>query len=170
MGREAIEIFQQIELLIKRGMIIDDKYKAKEVLLDIGYYRLGFYWFPFELSYPRKDGRTHEFREGTNFDNIVKLYYFDFNLRDILTKYLNRIEIHLRTFITYHVSNKHKDSPTWFVDPSIVSMAYIQSFDKEVYTNKFKLNPTIKNHHKTHINDRYAPAWKTIEFMSYLSF
>ena len=64
------------------------------------------------------------------------------------------------------MSNKYKDSPTWFVDPAIVKQSYVQSFDKEVYTNKFKLNPVIKHHHKVHINDKYAPAWKTIEFMT----
>ena len=70
-------------------MIINNEDKAKEVLSDVGYYRLGFYWFPFERSYPCKVRRTHEFREGTNFDDIVRLYYFDFNLRGILTNYLN---------------------------------------------------------------------------------
>lgn len=166
MEKTAIDVVEQIELLRRRGMIINDEEKAKEVLLDVGYYRLGFYWFPFEVSYPCKDCRNHQFSEGTNFDNIVKLYYFDFNLRNILTKYLNRIEINLRTFLTYYVSNKYKDSPTWFVDPAIVTQSYVQSFDKEVYTNKFKLNPVIKHHHKVHINDKYAPAWKTIEFMT----
>lgn len=146
-------------------MIINDLTKAEEVLLDIGYYRLGFYWFPFEMSYPSKFGRKHLFKEETNFDHIVKLYYFDFNLRNILMKFISRIEINFRTFLTYSLSNEHKNSPTWFVDPAIVSTKYIQSFDKEVY-NKMKQYPVLGHHHKTHINDKYAPAWKTIEFMT----
>lgn len=108
MGKTAIDVSEQIELLRLRGMIINDEAKAKEVLLDIGYYRLGFYWFPFEKSYPNRKDRTHQFAKGANFDNIVKLYYFDFSLRNILTKYLNRIEINLRTFLTYYVSNMHR--------------------------------------------------------------
>lgn len=87
-GKIAIDVSEQIDLLESRGMVITDRDKAQEVLLDIGYYRLGFYWFPFEKTYPNKNRRTHQFREGTNFDYIVKLYYFDFNLRNILTKYL----------------------------------------------------------------------------------
>lgn len=166
MAKEAINIDEQISLLRQRGMIIDNEDKAKEVLSDVGYYRLGFYWFPFERSYPCKVRRTHEFREGTNFDDIVRLYYFDFKLRGILTRYLNRIEINLRTFLTYYVSNYYKTSPTWFVDPSIVTANYIQSFDQEVYTSRFKRTPVIKQHHQTHINDKYAPAWKTLEFMT----
>lgn len=166
MGKEAIDIEQQICLLKERGMLINNEDKAKEVLLDVGYYRLGFYWFPFEISYPCKTRRIHKFREGTNFDDIVKLYYFDFTLRSILTKNLNRIEIHLRTFITYHVSNSYKGSPTWFVDPAIVSQIYVDSFERKVYTSRFRQTPAIKQHHKTHGDDKYAPAWKTLEFMT----
>lgn len=166
MAKVAIDVDEQIRLLRQRGMTIDNAEKAKEVLLDIGYYRLGFYWFPFECSFPRKVCRTHEFRAETNFEDIVRLYYFDFNLRGILMKYLNRIEIHLRTSLIYYISNHYKTSPTWFVDPSIVLLKYIQDFDQRVYTDRFRRIPVIKHHHKAHINDKYAPAWKTLEFMT----
>lgn len=49
MGRKATSIDKQIELLRDRGMELDFEIpKIKEFLLDIGYYRLGFYWQPFE--------------------------------------------------------------------------------------------------------------------------
>ena len=53
MADKATIVEEQIALLESRGMKIEDKDKAKENLLDIGYYRLGFYWFPFEKTYPR---------------------------------------------------------------------------------------------------------------------
>lgn len=53
----ATNIEEQITKLVERGMVIEDIEKAKENLLDIGYFRLGFYWFPFEKSYPRKHKR-----------------------------------------------------------------------------------------------------------------
>lgn len=52
--KKATTIDEQIALLKSRGMVIDDVKKAKENLFDIGYFRLGFYWFPFEATYPRK--------------------------------------------------------------------------------------------------------------------
>ena len=121
MGNIAKNVDEQIDLLQSRGMIINDIEKAKEVLLDVGYYRLGFYWFPYEVDYPQKHHRTHEFTKGADFDNAVKLYYFDFNLRNILLKALSRIEIAFRTKVIYFVSNKYKNSPTWFVDTNVVS-------------------------------------------------
>ena len=167
-SKRATTLSEQIALLRQRGMTIDDECKAKEVLLDIGYYRLGFYWFPYEKVHPQKGLRTHEFREGARFDHVVKLYYLDFNLRNMLMKYLNRIEINFKTFLTYHVSTLYPDSPTWFADPAIISSEYIQEFDKIVYTEKFKKShPVIKRHHQIHKNDRYAPAWKTIEYMTF---
>jgi len=166
MGNRARTLDQQIALLQSRGMEISDIEKAKEVLLDVGYYRLGFYWFPFEKSCPANQRRTHEFKAGANFDDAVKLYYFDYALRNILQKYITRIEVNFRTYIVYTISNKYSTLPTWFVSSRVVGRDYISSFDTEVYTDKFKRNKFIAAHHKNHINDRYAPAWKTLEFMT----
>jgi len=43
MGKVATTVEEQIALLESRGMVFDcDIEKVKEILLDIGYYRLGF--------------------------------------------------------------------------------------------------------------------------------
>ncbi len=133
--------------------------------MDIGFYRLGFYAFPFEESFPALDNRTHDYKPNTSFTDVVDLYYFDYDLRKILTYYLNRIEVNLRTYITYTVSNHYKESPTWFVDSSIMKSRYTLDFEDKVYKT-IKENPVIKRHHYKYINDRFAPAWKTIEFMT----
>lgn len=166
MGRSAITLDEQIALLQSRNMLISDVKKAKEILFDIGYYRMGFYWFPFEASYPQKSHRTHMFLEGTNFESAVNLYYFDFNLRNILLKALSRIEIAFRTKVTYIVSNEYKSSPTWFIDTSVVSNAQAQSFEVKVYQHIADKTPLIALHHRHHLNDKFAPAWKTLEFMT----
>ena len=67
MAEVATTIDEQIKLLKDRGMNIEDEVKARENLMDIGYFRLGFYWFPFEKTYPRKNKRDHNFKEGTKF-------------------------------------------------------------------------------------------------------
>ena len=100
MADRATNIDEQIALLESRGMKIDDKEKAKENLLDIGYYRLGFYWFPFEKTYPRKSNRNHEFNDGIDLDYAIKLYYFDFDLRNIFLRYISRIEVNFRTTVS----------------------------------------------------------------------
>jgi len=165
MQKLAKTINEQIALLEERGLIIPDKDKAREVLMDIGYYRLGFFAFPFEQTYPSLKNRSHRLREGVYFEDLLALYYFDSDLRDIVTHFLNRIEVNLRTYMTYTASIKYKDNPVWFVDSRYVLNSYIETFPSKVYKT-IKESPTIKRHHKNYINDKYAPAWKTLEFMT----
>lgn len=163
MGQKATTLIEQIELLRKRGMVLDfDIKKIEELLLDIGYYRLGFYWFPFSNS------QTHDFIHDIKLSNILSLYYFDTDLKNLLTKYLTRFEINFRTKLIYEVSNTYPSSPTWFIDPAVVNKDFIDNFEKYYYTPSFKKNNlSIKKHHNKYINDKYAPAWKTIEFLTF---
>ena len=125
MGNKATTIDQQIQKLRDRGVVISDEDKAKENLLDIGYFRLCSYLFPFEKTYPKLKNRNHEFKAGTQFEDAVTLYYLDFDLRTILFKYITRIEVTFRTYVTYTLSNKYIQSPTWFVDPKYIDNSFI---------------------------------------------
>ena len=98
---------------------------------------------------------------------MVNLYYFDFDLRLLLMRYLNRIEIAFRTSLIYNLSNKYNTIPIWFVSPSVVSRSYARDFERKVYTADFKRNPIIQRHHQKNPNDRFAPSWKTLEFMTF---
>ena len=163
--KQATTFANQISILESRGVIVNNHDKAEEILSDIGYYRLGFYFFPFEKTYPFLDNRRkHEVIENTKFEDAVALYYYDFDLRNIINKYLSRIEVAIRTTMIYELSNKYSSNPIWFVDPSIVSQSFIQDFPKEVY-KKISKKDVIKRHKKKHPRDKYAPAWKTMEFM-----
>lgn len=167
MAKSATTIDRQLDLLKSRGLTVNDADKAREILLDIGYYRLGFYLFPFEKSYPELRNRSHEYIEGASFEDAVNLYYFDFDLRLLLMRYLNRIEIAFRTSLIYNLSNKYKSNPVWFVSPAVVNRPYAREFESKVYTSDFKRNPVIHRHHQNNPNDRFAPAWKTLEFMTF---
>lgn len=161
----ATTIDDQIALLKQRGMTIDDEEKAKEVLLDVGYYRLGFYWFPFEQSYPRLTRRSHGFVQGACFKEAVDLYYLDTEIRNLLAPYLYRIEVNLRTFLIYTVSNHYGQKPTWFADRQVVNGSWVQGLP-EVYA-QIRKNDSIVRHHRRYPNDMYAPAWKTLEYMMF---
>jgi len=65
------------------------------------------------------------------------------------------------------VSNKYKHSPTWFIDPKVISNDFIAEIGKHYNPKFIKNNKTIQQHHKNNINDKYAPAWKTLEFFTF---
>jgi len=105
MGNITTTIDQQIAKLEERGMILDlPAEKIKEILLDIGYYRLGFYWHPFEVD------DKHNLKEEIRFSTVLELYYMDVDLRHLLIKFINRIELSFRTKIIYYVSNINRAS------------------------------------------------------------
>lgn len=161
MGGIATTINQQIELLEKRGMIIPDHEKAKEQLLDIGYFRLGFYWYYFE-----KD-EEHNFAEGTNLDDIIELYYLDIDLKNILLKYIYRIEVHFRTQLVYHASNKYTKNPRWFRNKKYLNNGMAMSVEKFYDNLKKNKNKVILKHHVKYPDEKFAPAWKTMEFFTF---
>ena len=161
MGNIATNLDQQIEKLQSRGMCLDIEItKVKELLLDIGYYRLGFYWCPFS-------NKDHIFIPNTKFSDIIALYYLDVDLRNVLMRYINRIEINFRTKLIYYVSNKYKSSPNWFVDAEVVSQNFIDDIDKFYNKDFIRNNSPIKKHHSKYPDENYAPAWKTLEFFSF---
>ncbi len=166
MAKFATDIEEQITLLESRGMTINDKEKAKECLLDIGYFRLGFYWFPFEESYPRKVNRTHKFKEGTSFDYVIQLYYFDCDLRNIFLKYINRVEINFRTKLIYYASNRYKQDRFWYQDSKYVNKVFLED---DIMTKAMKdasKEDVIIHDMKTHKRN-VSPAWKAMEFFSF---
>ena len=163
--KQATTIEEQISLLKNRGLIIDNESIAHDYLMDIGFYRLGFYLFPFEKTFPNRKKRDHKLIEGVKFDDVISLYNFDTELRYILLPYINKIEINLRTYITYTASNKFKFNNVWFTDNSCVNTNYAGSFIK-TYGRLIYKNKVLINHHQKYKNDKYAPAWKTLEFMT----
>jgi len=169
MGEIATNTKVQINNLKKRNLILDyEEQKIKEYLLDIGYYRLGFYWHHFEID------DNHNFLPGTKLSDVIALYYLDVDLRNILLKYINRIEINFRTKVVYYVSNKFKNSPSWYADRDIVQDKFIQSTPRSVsmlnrvYNQDFiNNNKILKKHHAKNPHEIYAPAWKTLEFFTF---
>ena len=161
----ATTIDEQIELLRSRGMKFANEEKAKENLLDIGYYRLGFYWFPFEVTYPRTEKRNHIFKDNTLFENVIQLYYFDFDIRNIFLRYISRIEINFRTKLIYMVSNHYKDNPFWYVNEKCVKKDFLESDEYQRALEDLDREMVITRD-KTRYCRTYAPAWKAIEFMS----
>lgn len=160
MGNIATTVEAQIKRLKERGLIIDDEEKAKEILLDIGYYRLGFYFYYFQ------DSENHNFEEEIKLDDIIDLYYFDFDIKMLLLRYIYRIEVHFRTQLVYHVSNHYETNNAWYSDPRIVNNDILKEFNNIYYNLKTNNNTLIK-HHSKYPGDSFAPAWKVFEFFTF---
>ncbi|MDH0660490.1 MULTISPECIES: Abi family protein [Empedobacter] len=164
MGNIVNSINDQIQKFKDRKLNIScyEESKLKEILLDIGYYRLGFY------CYYYYDKNKNEFDQNIKISDIVNLYYLDIDLKYLLLKYINRIEINFRTKLIYYVSMKYKDNPYWYVDENIMSEEYVKDFKEKIYTEKFKTeNLALKKHHEKPTSGDYAPCWKVFEYLTF---
>jgi len=92
-------IDEQIDILLDRGLAIDDREKARRFLSDNNYYRISGYSLTL-----RKD---NTFYTGTSIDNIIDIYRFDAKLRTLIFALLEEIEITVRTHIGYHYGKDH---------------------------------------------------------------
>lgn len=164
MGDVVHSINDQIQKFKDRELDIScyDVAKLEEILLDIGYYRLGFYCHYYF------DKKANKFSSDIKISDIINLYYLDIDLKYLLLKYINRIEINFRTKLIYYVSMNYKDNSRWYVDDKIMNSKSVTAFKHKVYTEKFKKdNITLKNHHINHQDDDFAPCWKVFEYLTF---
>lgn len=97
-------IDNQIEILKSRNLIINDEQEAKEILMRENYYNLiNGYKNPFlKTSVP-----NDEYNGTCTIDEIYELYKFDREIREIVFKYILKIENALRSQISYTFSKYH---------------------------------------------------------------
>ena len=161
--KKAFTIEQQIAQLQERGLQFDDLKKANKYLAHISYYRLGEYWYVMQA-----DKEKHLFKPNSIFEDVVKLYNFDAELRLLLFEVIEKIEISVRTKLIYHVS--HEINPWWFQNMELFTdsralVKTLANLEDEISRSK---DPTIKNHLKKHKDDkRFPPAWKSLEQTSF---
>ncbi|KIR02872.1 hypothetical protein P261_01687 [Lachnospiraceae bacterium TWA4] len=88
-----------------KGLIIDDPIYAENVLSHISYYSLIGGYKP--LFY---DFVACRYNKGTNFEDLVSLYYFDEELRNLFFQYICHVEQHIRTLYAYYFSEVFSNS------------------------------------------------------------
>ena len=95
---------EQLNRLLVRGLIVENRELALSTFSTISYYRLSAYWYPFRQR--NADGKaTDNYISNTKFEEPLALYEFDRQLRLLVLDAIERIEVALRTKIThfYHI-------------------------------------------------------------------
>ncbi|WP_373492971.1 Abi family protein, partial [Aquiflexum sp.] len=138
--KKPTTIEEQIALLKSRGLEISSDSEATHFLAHISYYRLGEYWYSMQ-----SDKENHVFKPNSNFEDVIALYSFDRELRLLIFDTIEKIEISLRTKLTYHLS--HEYDPWWFQNfehftDSRALVKTLASIEEELSRSK---DPVLKN-------------------------
>ena len=108
--KPALNSDEIIDRLVARGLLVDDRARARRYLRHIGYYRFSPYLIPF-----RAERTVEALRRGTTFDQVLDLYVFDRSLRLLVMDAVERIEVAIRSALTDHMS-VHQGGPFWYLD------------------------------------------------------
>ena len=150
-----------VGILQERGLNVDNREQAADILKNVGYYRFSAYLYPF-LTQPKEN---HLFKQGSRFSSAWSLYRFDKKLRIFLFNEIEKIEVALRSTIANMVSEETSNI-FWMTDASMFAnedkyrrtMALV---DKELKSSK---EDFIKHFKEKYSND-YPPAWMLVEIL-----
>ena len=92
-------IDEQVENLKSIGLIVDDEEYAKKILNDISYFRLVK---AYSLNLKPKNGC---YDKQTTFKEIVDLYLFNANFRQIIFPEIEKVEINVRCRVANFLLN-----------------------------------------------------------------
>lgn len=152
-------INQQIDILLQRGCVINDREYAAQCLTRINYYRLAYYFAPF-LEHKGK------YKDGTTFEQIMRIYDFDRMLRRLIMTYLEEIEIAFRALISNYHAMKYGAlgylNPSGF-DPHHNHQAFMSKIERLIEVNE---KEDFVKHHKNKYGG-IMPVWAAMELFSF---
>lgn len=155
---------EQIELLVSRGMSIDNYGRARRFLTHLNYYRLAAYWLTFE-----QDHATHTFKPGTTFDMVAEHYIFDRELRLLVMDAIERLEVSIRSQWSYHLahtygSHAHLDKNIF--KPDCKQWNHADNV-KVLQSSVRESSETFIKHLRSTYDEALPPIWAVCEIMTF---
>jgi len=157
--KQPLTFEQQLDLLATRGLEFNDRDYALHNLERISYYRLSGYWYPVKNT-------DDSFREGASFDIALQLYEFDRHLRLLVMDAIERVEISLRSAITYTLSHSYGT----FAHTNSVNFRdrfkhdkWLSKVEKESRNSR---EDFVRHYHRTYQGFPTLPIWMVTEVIS----
>ena len=156
---------EQLAQLISRGLIVDNKTFSILKLSTISYYRLSAYWYPFRQ---RNSGGnvTDTFVSNTTFNECLNLYEFDRKLRLLVLDAIERIEVAVRTKITYflaHIYGSFGYCDAKNFHPGFGHREWLVDIEKEIGRSRDEF---VMHYKKEYQGFPKLPIWMLTEIMS----
>lgn len=158
---------EQIEILIDRGLIINDVDKAKGILVRENYFFLSGYREIFT-----KENKHDHFMEGTKFEELYAMLICDRKIRNIFFKNILIIENNMKSIISYQLSKRYG-----FKEKDYLNLKnFTQDRDKLAQVNdvlnKMKRQIRVNGNHHTATyhyiaNYGYIPLWILVKVLSF---
>ena len=152
---------EQVALLGKRGLEIDDSLAVEDTLARINYYRLSGYLHDFKLP------GTDRYCKNLCWEKIKSIYDFDKKFTRILLFALEDIEETLKTRLSYTVTSHYPTDPVVYLKPEIYKeydpyLRFLYHFFTAKENNMSI--PFIDHHNKNY--GGFLPMWVAVEILT----
>ncbi|MDD2963136.1 MAG: Abi family protein [Bacteroidales bacterium] len=160
-SKTALTYEDQLRQLKLRGLIVEDQQKALHLLEVISYYRLSGYWYPL-LS----DKLNHRFKQNATFEAAFSIYKFDRELRLLVLRELEKIEVAIRAKMIYILS--HRLTPFWYLDSSnFLSQHKHSSALEKMKAEYHRSDEEFVQSFRNKYSDPMPPSWMMFEVSSF---
>lgn len=152
-----------VQRLKSRGLVIDNEQRAEAYIINIGYYRLSAYMYPY-LSMPKTN---HIFKKEVSFDNILDLYRFDKKLRVLLFNEIEKIEIAFKEAVA-NITSQMTGDIFWMTNSKYFKSQIVYSKTYSLIEAEYnKSTEDFIKHFKCKYLDPFAPAWMLSEIIPF---
>jgi len=163
-NKSPTTIAQQIDLLQRKGLIVNSITDAASHLSNIGYFRFITYCRAYQKQ---RDNGTFEFKDNIHFDQIINLYDFDRQLRLLTLDAIERIEIAFRAKFNHEMALSQGN--LWYAKPELFrhEHKHLRFLKELTKTIERKDKPYIKNYYQHYNLPELPPCWMIGESLSF---
>lgn len=157
----AMDVDNQISNLKDLGLIIDDAGFAKEILNEVSYFRL---IKAYSLQLKERNGSYYQ---DVFFEQILNLYRFNKQLRNLLYPLIEDIEVTFRCRISNYFGIKY--GVTGYIDPNnFDNPVFHQEIIDEINSsiNRNSMSPFVKNF-RNNYEDGTLPIYAVCEVITF---
>jgi len=160
-SKPALTYAAQLRQLKDRGLQVPNEAKALHLLEAVSYYRLSGYWYPLLA-----DKVKHVFKVNANFDTAFNIYKFDRELRLLVLRELEKIEVAVRAKMIYVLS--HSRGTFWYHDTKNFTrpLKHAETLTKIGQEYKRTDEEFIKAFQQKY-SDPMPPSWMMLEVSSF---
>lgn len=158
---------EQIDILVNKGLVVDDVEATKSILLRENYFFLSGYRHLFIDPIDNK-----RYLEGTTFKELYSMFLFDRQIRNIIFKNILIVENNLKSILAYVMSKNHGFKENNYLNPN----NFVRDSRKNRQINDLirKMKRQISVNGKQHtatahyiINYGYIPLWVVVKVLSF---
>lgn len=158
---------EQVDIFKRRGLVVEDEERARQVLFRENYFFISGYRHLFTES-----GKKDVFIEGTTFEELYATFVFDRRIRNTFFKNILIVENNIKSIMSYQLSKKYGYKEKDYLDAKNFSQDGMQS--RQVHDVLSKVRRQIRINGSKHTatyhyinNYGFIPLWILVKVLSF---